>query len=254
MRRHGVSFHASPTRVLRAKGLAPPTIKHAFTPLKRVLRRAVQDEILVSNPADGVALPTDRSTGRAKPQPTFLTEQQVERLAGVLDMTEPMYGLLERFLAYTGLRAGDVAGLGVADIKLGRIQVHRTRAKVRGGWAVSTPKTARSERHVPLPGWLRDDLAMYLASTHPRGSDPAAPLWPGQHRYPEQLGGHFLNWSEPWERGVFYKVIWPEALRQASCRRPSDCTTCATPTLRSAPHAASRLTASTNTWVTPTFR
>ena len=76
-------------RALRAKGLAPPTIKHAYTPLKRVLARAVADEILATNPAAGVALPTDKSTGRVKPRPAFLTEDQVEALAGVLDAQHP---------------------------------------------------------------------------------------------------------------------------------------------------------------------
>lgn len=201
-------------RGLRAKGLAPPTIKHAYTPLKRVLARAVADEILASNPADATALPTDKSTGRTKPRPQFLTEAQVEKLASELD-GHPPYGLLVRFMAYTGLRAGEVSGLNVGDVLLGRIHVHRTRAKVRGGWATGSPKTDASERHVPLPGWLREDLAAYLATEHPRGREADAPLWPGRHRYPDLLTLGLMNWQEPWERGVFYKNVFKPALDRA---------------------------------------
>lgn len=105
------------------KGLAPPTIRHAFTPLKRILGAAVRDRVLRFNPADGVRLPSDRSVGRHKPEPHFLTEDQVERLTTVLD-EHPPYGLLVRFMAYSGLRAAEVAGLDVADLKLGRVYVH----------------------------------------------------------------------------------------------------------------------------------
>lgn len=199
--------------LLAGKGLAPPTIRHAFTPLKRILGVAVRDRILRFNPADGVRLPSDRSVGRHKPEPHFLTEEQVERLVTVLD-EHPPYGLLVRFMAYTGLRAGEIAGLDVGDVKLGRIHVHRTRSKVKGGWAVGTPKSDNSTRHVPLPEWLRDDLARYLALEHanPR---PDAPLWPGRHRYPDLLTLGELDWAEPWERGCFYKSVFKPALAWA---------------------------------------
>jgi integrase len=201
-------------RVLSAKGLTPPSIKHAYDPLKWVLQRAVQDDALVRNVAAGIRLPTDRSTGRSKPPAHFLSSEQVELLARELDAVPP-YGLLVRFMAYTGLRAGEVAGLNVADVATGRVNVHRTREKIKGGWREGTPKSEKSKRLVPMPGWLREDMRDYLANGHPRGSEPDAPLWPGRHRYPDSVKLGELDWSEPWERGCFAKAAFRPALRRA---------------------------------------
>ena len=200
-------------RALRAKGLAPPTIKHAYTPLKRVLGRAVADEILATNPAVGVALPTDKSTGRAKPRPAFLTEDQVEALARVLD-DQPPNGLLVRFMAYTGLRCGELSGLNIGDVKLRTCTSTAPARRPRAAGRSTCPKTHGSDREVPLPGWLANDLAAYLAA-HPRRHDPDAPLWPGRHRYPDLLTYGVLNWDEPWERGVFSKAVFKPALARA---------------------------------------
>jgi integrase len=144
----------------------------------------------------------------------FLSPEQVEALAHVLD-GHPPYGLLIRFIAYTGLRAGEVAGLNVGDVLLGRVQVHRTRDKVRGGWREGTPKSEASTRLVPLPPWLREELGRYLANEHPNGSDAASPLWPGRHRYPDLLTKGTLDWSEPWERDCFYRSAFKPALLRA---------------------------------------
>jgi integrase len=161
-------------RALRAKNLAPATIKHAYTPLVRVLDRAVASDALARNPARGVPLPTDRSTGRPKRQMAYLTPEQVGAVATVLD-DQPPYGLLIRFMAFSGLRSSEVAGLDVGDVHPGRVHVHRTREKVRGGWRVGVPKSEQSTRFVPLPQWLLAELSRYLAHEHPRGSEMSAP-------------------------------------------------------------------------------
>ncbi|MFL6239303.1 MAG: tyrosine-type recombinase/integrase [Actinomycetes bacterium] len=201
-------------RELEALGLAPPTIKQAFMPLRRILARAVADEALATNPAAGIRLPTDHSTGRRKLRPSFLTPQQVEALAKVLD-EHPPYGLLVRFMAYTGLRASELAALRIADISIGRVNVERTLEKVKGGWREGTPKSDNSTRQVPMPPWLVEDLRDYLAAQHPRGNDLAAPLWPGRHRYPDLLTLGELDWSQPWERDCFNKHAFKPALRCA---------------------------------------
>lgn len=201
-------------RELQAAQLTPPSIKHAFMPVRRILARAVADQALAANPADAVKLPTDHSVGRSKPRPSFLTTEQVETLAAVL-AKRPPYGLLVRFMAYTGLRAGEVAGLRIADISLGRVNVARTLEKVKGGWREGTPKSANSTRQVPMPKWLVDDLQTYLTHGHGRGSDLTAPLWPGRHRYPDLLSHGELDWSTPWERACFTRNVFKPALAQA---------------------------------------
>ena len=73
----------------------------------------------------------------------------------------PIYALAVMFAAFTGLRAGELAGLNVGDLTLpqvlgsaGSVNVTRTRRAVRGGWETSTPKSAKSRRVVPMMrGW-----------------------------------------------------------------------------------------------------
>jgi len=107
------------------------------------------------------------------------------------------------FAAFTGLRAGELAGLNVSDVTLpqipgssGSVSVTRTRRAVKGGWETSTPKSAKSRRVVPIDGWLADDLRAYLAGEHPHGNpasadfNPAAPLFPGRYGRSETLPDH----------------------------------------------------------------
>jgi integrase len=122
-----------------------------------------------------------------------------------------VYGLVVLFLAYTGLRAGELAGLEVQDLDLtrGTVRVQRTKRKVRGGWETGTPKSRKSRRVVPLDGWLADDLRDYL-QTHPNRGVPTAPLFPNRQR-----GGtpnRALDWSEPVEPGALYKNLFKPAV------------------------------------------
>lgn len=68
--------------------------------------------------------------------------------------------------AYSGLRAGELAGLnvGLSEVegRNGSLRVTRTRRAVRGGFETGTPKSKRSRRTVPIDGWFADDLRRYL--------------------------------------------------------------------------------------------
>jgi integrase len=112
----------------------------------------------------------------------------------------PIYGLVVLFAAFTGLRAGELAGLNFGDLMLpqvpglaGSLSVTRTRRAVRGGWETSTPKSAKSRRVVPIDAWLVDDLRAYLANDDPHGEpmspyyDPNARLFPGRYGMTEPL-------------------------------------------------------------------
>lgn len=51
--------------------------------------------------------------------------------------------------------------------------------RVKGGWSVGTPKSARSTRDVPLSRDLLAELGAYLEQ-HPHRLDGDAALWPGR--------------------------------------------------------------------------
>lgn len=116
----------------------------------------------------------------------------MEAVATELDSYEP-YGLVVRFAAWSGLRAGELAALRIRDINFLRrhVEVRRTVARVTGGSDFGTPKTARSSRDVPIRRELLADLAHYLES-HPELHNPDAPLWPGRVQ-----GGHGAGKSAP---------------------------------------------------------
>jgi integrase len=206
---------------LHERGMAPPTIRHHYNALRQVLQFAVEERAIPYNPAQFVKLPTDKSTGRLKPEMGFLSPDQVAVLASKLD---PPYDLLTLFMAYTGLRAGEVAGLNVGDLDLlrDRVIVRRTRRKIKGGWEVHTPKSGK-ERRVPLPGWLAEDLRTYLAA-HPHNDVPGAPLWPGRVnggvvRFSGGKGS--FTYDEPWEPGHYrrqFKAALPLAGLPATLR------------------------------------
>jgi len=88
---------------LHAAKLSPATVHHHHVALKKALRHALDDRLISYNPCDGVRLPKAHNADGFKP--VVLTAAQVENLADLLDFQRP-YGLLVRFAAYTGLRAG----------------------------------------------------------------------------------------------------------------------------------------------------
>jgi integrase len=210
------------------------SIRYAWWPFRSVLALAVADQAISANPADAVKLPTGQTYRDADDKPVrrfqarFLSESEVEHLATTF---APPYDVMVKMLAWTGLRAAELAGLDVADCKLwrtqngwrGHIDVHRTRRKVKGGWAEDTPKSVKSRRTVRLASWLAEDLHTYLSTCHPRGDTADAPLFPnrrrgGYTRGTKVLGSTMhgaLNWGEPVEPSAFYRNVFKDACTQA---------------------------------------
>jgi integrase len=185
--------------------LSRSTVTHAFTTLRRILDVAVIDGAITANPCASVprTRPTDPDAEPFSARP--LTAAEVAAVADHIGRVQghPIYGLVVLFAAFTGLRAGELAGLNVGDLTLphipgsaGSVSVMRTRRAVRGGWETSTPKSAKSRRVVPIDGWLADDLRAYLANDHPHGEpasadyDLVAPLFPGRYGITELLPQH----------------------------------------------------------------
>ena len=102
------------------------------------------------------------------------------------------------------------------------VRIERTKVKSKRageGWIVGTPKSRRSRRSVPLPGWLAAKTADYLAHDHLRATEPDAPLWPGRADQAARAGRTAdewrtaLDWSQPVELGTFYRYAFARALR-----------------------------------------
>lgn len=95
--------------------VSPKTVRNSFGVLNQVMKRAVRDKQIVANPCTGVELP--KVQGR---------EVVVVPVEGVEDIAVAAgaYGDVVRFLAMTGLRWGEMAGLQVGDVNLTRRRIH----------------------------------------------------------------------------------------------------------------------------------
>jgi len=155
----------------------PATVRKIHRVLSLILALAVKDGRLVRNPAAGVNLPRV-----VKDERRFLTHEQVDALATAcatpadvskhrrLDEREnPAYRLIVLFLAYTGVRFGEMAAL-----RVGRLDFLRRRAiiaesvtMVTGrGQVWGTPK-GHERREVPIPKFLIEELAEHVKGKAP---------------------------------------------------------------------------------------
>ncbi len=134
---------------------APATVRKVHRVMSQVLDYAVKTKRLARNPAKDISLPRVEAG-----EHRYLTHAQVHALA---DAVGAEWSLLTRFLAYTGLRWGEVAALRASRLDLGvrRATVAESVTPVRGRMAFGEPKT-HERRKVPVPRFLVDELAQLI--------------------------------------------------------------------------------------------
>lgn len=211
------------------KPLTPGTVKHVWDVLRRVLRYALHHGAIATNPTDRVDFSASRATGdRESFEHHPLTAEELGRLAAAVRgevpglPAYPAYALMVEFMPYTGLRAAEVSGLEVGDLVFApgprcSVNVRRTKDRKNGEWVTGTLKSKKSRRTVPLPPWLVERVADYLATDHPRANEPSAPLWPsrnngGGYRAKGERYAVPPDWSQPLAMGAFYDTILKPAL------------------------------------------
>lgn len=98
-----------------------------------VLALAVEDRRIPRNPCDGVKAPRRKHSVRA-----YLTHQQVAELAGAMARD----ALVVLFLAYTGLRYGEMAALKVQsfDMLRRRVNIRESVTEVSGKLRLVDPE------------------------------------------------------------------------------------------------------------------
>lgn len=152
--------HAQVQRWLTSLDLEPATVHKVHRVLSQALAYAVRDGRLTMNPASGVSLPRV-----VEGEKRFLTHRQVDELA---TRCGPEYRLAVLFLAYTGLRWGEMAAL-----RIGRLDFLRRRALIAEsvtpvkGVMTFGPTKGHERREVPLSPFLLDDLSRHVAGRAP---------------------------------------------------------------------------------------
>jgi integrase len=153
--------HAAVQRWLSRLGLAPASVRKVHRVMSQMLAYAVKDGRLAVNPAAGVTLPRVQ-----QPEKRFLTHEQVADLA---DACGPEYRLMVLFLAYTGVRWGEMAALRVhrLDFLRRRALVAESVTPVKGVMTFG-PTKGHERRDVPIPRFLLEELSQHVAGA---GSD-----------------------------------------------------------------------------------
>ncbi len=148
---------------------SPSSVRKIHRVLSLILDMAVKDGRLARNVAEKVNLPRP-----IKHERRYLTHSQVEYLAHACGYpadpskhssydtrTNEMYRLVVLFLAYTGVRFGEMAALKVKrlDLTRRRAAIVESVTPVQGkGLVWGTPKS-HQRREVSIPSFLVDDLA-----------------------------------------------------------------------------------------------
>ena len=147
--------------------LAPASVRKIHRVFSQVLATAVRDGRLARNVAEDISLPRVHATEKR-----FLSHAQVDDLA---QLVGPHWRLLVLFLAYTGLRWGEVAALRVSrvDLTRRRVVVAESVSPVRGVMVWGATK-GHERREVALPQFLIADLETAI-----RGREPNDLLFSG---------------------------------------------------------------------------
>jgi len=160
-------------------GLAPSTIRTRFANVRTVLRAAVADKVIPSDPTVGVKLPRVRRAEAAMVLPTSV---EVRRW---IDHADPRWQAFLGLCAFAGLRLGEAAALQVGDVAFTKRTIDVRRQVQRGTdgtLEVRLPKHG-SERTVQAPDGLMTMLSQHVALLGLQGK-PEAWLFPGEGTMP----------------------------------------------------------------------
>ncbi|MFD4367939.1 tyrosine-type recombinase/integrase [Rhodococcus sp. NPDC058521] len=227
--------------------LSPGTVRNAVRVATQVLDAAVRARYIRGNPARGLTRDDMPKDHRKEAQ--FLTAAEVSALSAAVeqvvaariqgdtrqprgqagqprkapDPNTPTYaqhaaalGLLVRFAAQTGMRAGEICGLRWENVDLlrGRVIVAESISAVRmNEWTVVPPKNGKT-RTVPLTPPMRDALADLAEQRAERGTfAPEMYVWPRAYRptsTEEPYGTEPMRWGTD-----FYLRYWKPAVAEA---------------------------------------
>lgn len=149
-------------------GLAPGTIRTRFNNVRGVLRAAVRNRVIASDPSDGIMLPRARCAEAAMTLPT------TGQARGLMDAVPGRWRAFVALCAFAGLRLGEAAAVQAGDIDFLRRTLNVSRQVQRAGWGkveIRPPKYG-SERSVYLADALVEILSVHVAE-HCPGDDPA---------------------------------------------------------------------------------
>ncbi|MHB1491784.1 MAG: tyrosine-type recombinase/integrase [Cellulomonas sp.] len=162
-RRHGSAINAPV--------LADASVQRVFYVLRQILDGAVRDGLIARNPASGVKPPAI-----AAKEARFLSSADVARLLDAAHGSR--YAAILTFIAATGARKGEAMALAWKDVDFDRaeIRIVSTLSRIGGRLVVTSPKTARSRRVLPLSEGM-SKMLRELQAQQLRERKAARDLW-----------------------------------------------------------------------------
>lgn len=130
------------------RGLAAQTIHHHYRTLNMIFSYAVKQEFMLANPMDKV----DKPKLEKKPVDA-LSKEDASKFFSALDNCPLDFRCMLSLMISTGIRRGECLGLKWSSVNLadGTMTVERNVTYTsKSGIVVSTPKTSRSVRTLPL--------------------------------------------------------------------------------------------------------
>jgi len=135
---------------LHDDGIAPVTIHRKISALKSFLRYLMREQVLESNPADGVIVPK-----KPKRLPVFVKEKEMDLLLDTVPFSNDFSGIRDKFiitLLYgTGMRLSEMVNLRLQSIDFGQKVI-----KVLG--------KRNKERIIPFFQELEKEITKYLSA------------------------------------------------------------------------------------------
>ena len=130
---------------LGEQGLSPRTIQYVHRVLSMALSQAVENEILLKNPAKPTNLPK-----RRKKEARALTRDEQAAFINALN-DDPLEKAI-KFVLATGVRVGEMLALTWNDIDFdnGKVKINKNLQRIDGNIIITTPKTEKGKRDIPL--------------------------------------------------------------------------------------------------------
>lgn len=145
--------------------LVPATVAECHRLISAVLRAAVRDRLISTNPCDGVRVPR-----RRRKDIDVRTITRAELINRLLPALPDRHRALVGLAGGTGLRWGECVGLRWDSVELDAGYVHVVRVAVEVAGRVTTkayPKSKAGRRSVPLPAFVVDLLRAHRGNYSP---------------------------------------------------------------------------------------
>ena len=137
----------------------PTNVNYILKILKMILNDAVNDDIILKNPARGVkALKNDKTPATDSIHRALTEKEQYEFMIAAKGN---FYYEFFAFLLLTGMRYGEAAALTWGEIDYNNNIIHVVKNRTRneqGSVMIGTPKTKTSTRHIPMNNKIREIL------------------------------------------------------------------------------------------------